>query len=195
METARYLCRSHHEEGRRSSTITIFVRTTNPSNSSVLANLLHLSCVMEVINLISDQEEYDEEVTFVVHHVNTKRRPFRETTNNKDSQLREELKQKEVCCGVEVETAKIGIKPLEDYPHFRFQCEVNKLSTANESLYCERCFCFVCDEPATRCQKWATHCSAIDTLKKFVNMREQTLRRRTHETRSAFFQGSRGLPR
>lgn len=67
---------------------------------------------------------------------------------------------------LEVVESRSGVQPLKDYPHFRFQCVLKafKRQRANrKQLFCEKCFCYVCDVPAESCGQWPDHCKATDT--------------------------------
>ncbi|KAL9186838.1 hypothetical protein ACHAXT_010558 [Thalassiosira profunda] len=80
-----------------------------------------------------------------------------------------------------------------DYPHMRSSCGVNKFVydaqihgyPHDNEQHCAKCYCFVCDVPAAECDKWnkgggnyASHCHAHDKDKKWVGMREATLKAR-----------------
>ena len=52
-----------------------------------------------------------------------------------------------------------GVIALSDFPHARNNCAAYKWSEAPEK-HCPQCFCYVCDEPASKCKQWAAHCVA-----------------------------------
>lgn len=80
-----------------------------------------------------------------------------------------------------------GILALRDYPHFRFQCGTHpfkKMRARMKETTCERCFCYICDVPATDCTKWSAHCKAVDTVTKYRKERELRLEERRRREQS-----------
>ena len=54
---------------------------------------------------------------------------------------------------------------LGDYPHSRHDCPVKPFTTGDtekNKLYCENCYCYVCDEKASTCSVWFEHCCAYN---------------------------------
>lgn len=97
--------------------------------------------------------------------------------------------------GVECVGERRGIQALADYPHFRFQCALEAFKrqrAQKKEQFCERCFCYVCDVPASKCTRWATHCKAVDTVSKWRTERERRLeeRRRREQCRDPSQRGS-----
>lgn len=71
------------------------------------------------------------------------------------------VEDEEVICMGEV---KRRIMPLQDYPHFHFQCgtEKGKKNSLQTLRFCRNCFCFVCDVRASECKQWNDHAHAVD---------------------------------
>lgn len=59
---------------------------------------------------------------------------------------------------------KRRIRPLQDYPHFRFHCgvEKSKKNALQKLRFCRNCYCFVCDVRASECKQWKEHAHAVD---------------------------------
>lgn len=47
---------------------------------------------------------------------------------------------------------------ITDYPHHRFDC-VKYPFSADPNVHCLNCFCVLCEEKASDCKEWDTHCS------------------------------------
>ena len=62
---------------------------------------------------------------------------------------------------------------LSDYPHARYNCVEHKFLPGNEVEHCAQCYCYVCDGPARDCSEWASHCKAIHTEQRWVQLRKQ----------------------
>ena len=61
-------------------------------------------------------------------------------------------------------TGHNGDIALEDFPHARHTCLAQRV-TSKSSLeawkqHCPNCYCYVCDDMASRCEKWNEHCVA-----------------------------------
>ena len=60
---------------------------------------------------------------------------------------------------------KAGI--LDALPHARPECPTRRFTrdgaAASNALFCPRCYCFVCDIPASECEAWSSsgHCHAF----------------------------------
>ena len=68
--------------------------------------------------------------------------------------------------------------PTIAYVHMRFQCGVHPFITVDSSkiqspseqarrqaanrLFCNKCYCYICDIPASQCKNWLEHCLAHD---------------------------------
>ena len=80
-----------------------------------------------------------------------------------------------------------------DYAHMHHSCGMHKFVfdaqihgyPNDNERYCEKCYCFVCDAPASECKEWSggggnyeAHCHSHDKDKTWVGMREATLRAR-----------------
>ena len=65
-------------------------------------------------------------------------------------------------------TESNAINPNIDYPHQRHFCGLYKFeknnSNYNSLLFCQKCYCYVCNIPAQDCQSWSLHCNADDSL-------------------------------
>lgn len=83
--------------------------------------------------------------------------------------------------GVECVGERRGIQALADYPHFRFQCALEPFKrqrAPKKEKFCPRCFCYVCDVPASDCHAWGAHFKAVDTVPKWRGEREARLEER-----------------
>lgn len=50
------------------------------------------------------------------------------------------------------------------FPHPRHICGIYPFENSSHSSFCEKCYCYVCQIPASECQSWKTsHCNAIDS--------------------------------
>eukprot|EP00737_Agarophyton_chilense_P002519 gb/GEZJ01002875.1/.p1 GENE.gb/GEZJ01002875.1/~~gb/GEZJ01002875.1/.p1 ORF type:complete len:304 (-),score=49.84 gb/GEZJ01002875.1/:2413-3324(-) len=61
-----------------------------------------------------------------------------------------------------------GIRPNRDYPHFRFTCDTfpfKKVRARTKELFCDFCYCYICDVLASDCTKWSVHCKVLDNQK------------------------------
>lgn len=79
---------------------------------------------------------------------------------------------------VEVVESRRGVQALVDYAHFRFQCATKPFKRQRlqrKQLYCQKCFCYVCDVPVEKCGQWIEHCKATDTLAQWRNLRKTRL--------------------
>jgi len=65
-----------------------------------------------------------------------------------------------------------GPNALEDFPHSRESCVKHPFST-NHLLYCNHCYCFVCDVVASDCPCWNQHCHAKYAQPKWRRQREE----------------------
>lgn len=77
--------------------------------------------------------------------------------------------------------SRVGVRALVDYPHFRFQCVVEAFKrqrAAKKERFCVRCFCYVCDIPASECKEWRVHAKAVDSVHKWRVERESRLETR-----------------
>lgn len=75
-------------------------------------------------------------------------------------------------------TESNAINPNIDYPHQRHFCGLYKFEMNNSLLFCQKCYCYVCNIPAQDCKTWSIHCHAHDSLE----WREQ---RRVHAATNA----------
>lgn len=75
-----------------------------------------------------------------------------------------------------------GVRALVDYPHFRFDCGKFPAKDGMLQLFCDKCFCFACDEPVTECRKWRSHRFATGEKEKWVRRRKAVLQRRKSTT-------------
>ena len=48
--------------------------------------------------------------------------------------------------------------PNVDYPHKRVDCGVHNFDNKQPELFCPKCYCAVCDIPASNCKGWKVHC-------------------------------------
>lgn len=95
---------------------------------------------------------------------------------------------KATAADVECVGTRVGVRALVDYPHFRFQCVVEAFKrqrAAKKERYCPRCFCYVCDIPASECKEWPVHAKAMDTVHKWRVERENRLDMRRRKSQAA----------
>ena len=93
---------------------------------------------------------------------------------------------------VEITAAK-GDDTLRNAPHSRFDCVVHPVDKDNMTeatckVHCPQCFCYVCDEPASKCKQWAAHCvatAAPEWMQKRKAKREADLRKMRAEAQGA----------
>lgn len=82
---------------------------------------------------------------------------------------------------VQVVDCRRGVNALVDYAHFRFQC-VTKPFKHKRRLdkldHCDKCFCYVCDDPADKCASWQKHYEATDSGNYWRKLREESLHAR-----------------
>jgi hypothetical protein len=62
----------------------------------------------------------------------------------------------------------VGTANESRLPHMRQHCQEHKFCPSSQTsnlLFCDLCFCYVCDKPAKECTKWEIghHCHASDT--------------------------------
>jgi len=84
-------------------------------------------------------------------------------------------------------TGGSGVNALRDMPHPRHDCVVHKWPQGPPAQnkdackqFCAKCFCFVCDIEASRCEHWDQHCLADGSVE-WLKKRQQ--RQRTEEAR------------
>lgn len=73
-----------------------------------------------------------------------------------------------------------------DFAHVRSDCVVHPFATTDAKACCKLCFCYVCDDYATRCPDWLEHCHALPTDERWHKLR---LCRRASSTQLAFQYG------
>ena len=84
--------------------------------------------------------------------------------------------------------SETGKNPNADLPHSRDNCvvfpQVKPWNSNTNKRYCDHCFCFVCDIPASKCMTWKCHFSAYfdrDMKKKvdgkWIKLRAQVRKR------------------
>jgi len=64
-----------------------------------------------------------------------------------------------------------GPNALADFPHSRENC-VTYPSAKDPARHCPHCYCYICDNPASSCPVWQTHCHATHGDPKWRKMRE-----------------------
>ena len=67
---------------------------------------------------------------------------------------------------------RTGANALMDFPHARENCVSHPFTRGKESSCCANCFCFVCDDHASKCSKWSEHCVATHTLAQWRDARQ-----------------------
>lgn len=65
-----------------------------------------------------------------------------------------------------------GPNALEDFPHSRESCVKHSFSE-NPLLFCAQCYCFVCDQEASKCPCWNQHCHATYNQQSWRLMRQE----------------------
>ncbi|CAB9517834.1 expressed unknown protein [Seminavis robusta] len=55
-------------------------------------------------------------------------------------------------------TGTSGMNAIVDFPHHRDLCVIYKFSEGNHASFCEKCYCVVCEIPASECKSWNLHC-------------------------------------
>jgi hypothetical protein len=82
------------------------------------------------------------------------------------------------------------------YAHARADCSIHLFGHAPAQLFCEMCYCFVCDEPAKDCTQWLSHCQAKPNEKYWVDKRAQAKidREQAKEQAEAYAQFSTSTP-
>lgn len=55
-----------------------------------------------------------------------------------------------------------GTSALADFAHARYMCE-KKPFAVDPMQFCDQCYCYVCDDKASACPDWASHCRATAT--------------------------------
>lgn len=89
----------------------------------------------------------------------------------------------------DAEIAVVGTKNHVNLPHMRQHCTVHLFNSnahlfqttrdeANQ-LYCDCCYCYVCDDKASECKLWHKHCNATDQGLDSVQWKRQRAATRT----------------
>ena len=73
---------------------------------------------------------------------------------------------------------KTGVQANVDYPHNRFSCGVYPFGSFDKRTFCDKCYCYVCDDVASKCTQWNYHCAAIDKINKWRSERAKASRAR-----------------
>ena len=68
---------------------------------------------------------------------------------------------------------------LVDFPHPREDCLMLKFSATEHKMFCKKCYCYVCDAPASSCSEWSVHCDATRTEKKWQDARTRAKQQTT----------------
>ena len=56
-----------------------------------------------------------------------------------------------------------GAIALADFPHARENCVSKPFRFGAEQQHCANCYCYVCDDLASKCPQWDSHCAATHT--------------------------------
>ena len=59
-----------------------------------------------------------------------------------------------------VVTGTAGDNPFIDFVHARWYCCAFPIKNYPPATFCPKCYCAVCDIPASKCTRWSEHCSA-----------------------------------
>ena len=68
---------------------------------------------------------------------------------------------------------RTGALALVDFPHARENCAQHPWKPGFERTFCENCYCFVCDIPASTCREWEQHCKATHSCPQWQQKRDQ----------------------
>jgi len=74
---------------------------------------------------------------------------------------------------------RTGALALVDFPHARENCAQHLWKPGSERTYCENCYCFVCDIPASTCREWEQHCKATHSSPQWQQKRDQKKARKS----------------
>lgn len=84
-----------------------------------------------------------------------------------EEEKKEEEDEDDICV-----LGSIGTNVLLDMPHARGDCVQVPFAQAPRE-FCAKCFCFVCDIPASVCQSWEKHYVAMRNDKKWQDERDR----------------------
>ena len=91
-------------------------------------------------------------------------------------------------------TGRTGSIALSDFPHARENCVERPWKLGTEVNACPNCYCYVCDDVAKSCPKWAEHCKATHTNAQWRLAREQWKHHAQNPAPAAAGSSSTGLP-
>ena len=122
-------------------------------------------------------KEPEDEVVFVAVNRNAKTRPVEEPKKAPGSST-------ESSDEVQTVGIKVGVRPNIDYPHLRFSCGLYKFAPGAAAYsHCDKCYCYICDEPVAQCKDWDVHCQATDKSPMFRRLRTEFRTRRSFRQR------------
>ena len=85
-------------------------------------------------------------------------------------------------------TGASGDVALADFPHSREHCILFKMADG-AAQHCPNCYCYVCDNPASACDEWASHCHAVHTSDAWLKLRRERREAATRPPTSSEGQG------
>ena len=65
-----------------------------------------------------------------------------------------------------------GAIALADFPHARENCVTKPFRFGAEQQHCANCYCYVCDDLASKCPQWDSHCAATHTKQVWQQARQ-----------------------
>ena len=69
-------------------------------------------------------------------------------------------------------TGHKGAIALADFPHARENCVSKPFRFGAEQQHCANCYCYVCDDLASKCPQWDSHCAATHTKQVWQQARQ-----------------------
>jgi len=160
-------------------------RNKNKDDNSVFNNMSNLSTTISSLrNSDSERKQHAKsfanlikrgmECTRALRILDPKRRKMDDTFSKKRKDVHSE----------DMEDNDIQIlhstlsNPLMSYPHSRHSCAVHPFSIDGKGrsnhVFCSNCYCFVCDDLASKCSRWKGrdgHCNAHDKAERWAEKR------------------------
>ncbi|OEU07671.1 hypothetical protein FRACYDRAFT_250690 [Fragilariopsis cylindrus CCMP1102] len=86
-------------------------------------------------------------------------------------------------CDDAVIIGSTGKNANSDYAHSRADCATNPFEK-DPKMHCPNCYCYVCDDKASDCVKWDSHCQATRSESKWRAQRSQARSKRKRPERA-----------
>lgn len=80
-----------------------------------------------------------------------------------------------------VEFATIHAHARADCPVHMFATDITGAAHEENRKFCDKCYCYVCDEEASKCKAWKAHCMATDNLAAWRDLRSRGKRSNTNK--------------